>query len=506
MTQVIAGIVLLCFILVTIAVGVVSSRKARTVEGFLLGGRTVGPWLSAFSYGTTYFSAVIFVGYAGMFGWTIGLAGIWIGVANALLGCLLAWFVLARPARRMTHALNARTIPEFFAARYNCSIMKRFAAVIIFIFLVPYAASVYKGLGVLFSSIFTSASPTLCIVIVAALTGIYLVLGGYVATTLNDLIQGFIMVVGLIAMLLILAGRPEVGGISGATLNLSAIDGNLVDLFGGANIKQLIPNILLTSFGVWGMPQMVHKYYAVKDENSIRIATVISTVFALIIGGGAYFTGALGRLFVPAAESGAPDLAAGYDGVVPAMLMSALGNGVLPNIILGVILLLLLSASMSTLSSVVISSSSAISIDLIHEINPNVKQGTQLMLMRWLCVLFIILSFIFATMNISFIVNLMSFSWGVVAGSFIGPFLWGLYGKWVTKAGAWAGLLAGVVVVGGLLIYFTSSMGFAAAKSLAPQMGVAAMAVSVIAVPLVSLVTKKFDGAHTDKVFGGELR
>jgi SSS family solute:Na+ symporter/sodium/proline symporter len=339
-------------------------------------------------------------------------------------------------------------------------------------------------------------------VMVALLTGIYLVLGGYVATAMNDLIQGIIMVAGLIAMVAILLSRPEVGGFSGAVENLSAIRENLVDFFGGANIKVLIPNILLTSFGVWGMPQMVHKYYAIKDEGSIRIATIVSTVFALIIGCGAYFTGALGRLFVPVADGGVPDVAGGYDGVVPAMLMSALGNGVFPNIILGVILLLLLSASMSTLSSIVLSSSSAISIDLIQEIRPDIRQKPQLIITRFLCLLFIVFSFIFATMNISFIVNLMSFSWGVVAGSFIGPFLWGLYGKWITKAGAWAGLLSGIVVVGGALVYFSSISSFAIAKSLAPQMGVAAMAASLVVVPLVSLFTKKFDKTHTEKIFG----
>ena len=215
MTQIIAVAVLLCFVCITLAVGIASARRALTVDGFLLGGRNIGPWLSAFAYGTTYFSAVIFVGYSGMFGWTVGLAGIWIGVANALLGCLLAWLVLAKPARRMTHALNARTIPELFAARYMSGAMKRYAAIIIFIFLVPYAAGVYKGLGALFSSIFTGTPPNLCIAIVAILTAIYLVLGGYVATSLNDFIQGIIMLAGLVAMIAIFLSRPEVGGIAG---------------------------------------------------------------------------------------------------------------------------------------------------------------------------------------------------------------------------------------------------------------------------------------------------
>jgi SSS family solute:Na+ symporter/sodium/proline symporter len=498
MTQTIAVIGLLCFVAVTLAVGVVSARKALTIEGFLLGGRNIGPWLSAFSYGTTYFSAVIFVGYSGMFGWITGFSGIWIGIGNALLGCLLAWLVLARPARRMTHALNARTIPEFFAGRYLSTGMKRYSAFIIFVFLVPYAAGVYKGLGSLFSAIFTGASPTLCIAIVAALTCAYLVLGGYVATSLNDFVQGVIMLAGLTAMIVILVTRPEVGGFAAAVEKLSAIDPKLTDFFNGANLKILLPNILLTSFGVWGMPQMVHKYYAIKDDKSVKIATVVSTVFATIIGVGAYFTGALSRLFIAAGADGLPDVAGGYDGAVPSMLITALTGGVFQNIVLAVILLLLLSASMSTLSGVVLSSSAAVSIDLIQELRPTIQPGRQLLITRGLCFLFIALSFPVATMNISFIVNLMSFSWGVVAGSFIGPFLWGLYGRWITKSGAWAGLLSGLVVVGGALLYLSASVGFAAAKSFAPQMGISAMIVSLVAVPIVSLFTRKFDAAHVD--------
>jgi SSS family solute:Na+ symporter/sodium/proline symporter len=436
-----------------------------------------------------------------MFGWTVGFASIWIGIANALLGCLLAWLALARPTWRLTHALNARTIPELFEGRYLSKGMKLYSAIIIFVFLVPYAASVYRGLGTLFSSIFAGAPPNLCIAMVAVLTGVYLVLGGYVATSLNDFVQGVIMLAGLVAMVAIFLSRPEAQGLSNAVRSIEAIDPNLTDFFGRANFSVLLPNILLTSFGVWGMPQMVHKYYAIKDERSIKTATVVSTLFALLIGCGAYFSGSLARLFVAAGEGGAPDVEGGYDGVVPAMLMQALSGGVFANIVLGVILLLLLSASMSTLSSVVLSSSSAVSIDLISSLRPDVGAKQQLAIMRLLCVLFIVASFVFATMNISFIVNLMSFSWGVVAGSFIGPFIWGLYGKWVTKAGAWAGLLSGVCVVGGALLYLTSAAGFDAAKALAPQMGISAMAASLAAVPVVSLFTKKFKASHIDKVF-----
>ncbi|MEG1931332.1 MAG: sodium:solute symporter, partial [Anaerovorax sp.] len=296
MTQIIATISLVVFVALMLFVGIKSAKHAGTVDGFLLGGRNVGPWISAFSYGTSYFSAVIFIGYAGMFGWNMGLSSMWIGIGNAFIGCYLAWKLLAKRTRRMTRKLNARTMPEFFAARFKCRYMKLYAAAIIFLFLVPYAAGVYKGLGTLFSYIFVGASPVTCMAIVAILTGIYLVLGGYVATSINDFIQGIIMVVGIVAMVAILVSRPEVGGFAGAYTKLAAINPELVNLSGGINAPFLMINIALTSFGVWGLPQMVHKYYAINDEKNIRIATIVSTLFALLIGCGAYFTGSLSRL------------------------------------------------------------------------------------------------------------------------------------------------------------------------------------------------------------------
>ncbi len=501
MIQLIATISLVVFVIVMLLVGIYSTKKAGTVEGFLLGGRSIGPWISAFAYGTTYFSAVIFIGYAGMFGWNIGLGSMWIGVGNALIGCLLAWIFLARRTRRMTRTLNARTMPEFFAARYDSRRMKLYAAAIIFLFLVPYAAGVYKGLGTMFSAIFVGADPVTCMLIVAVLTGIYLVLGGYVATSTNDFIQGIIMIFGLAAMVVILVSRPEVGGFAAAYEKLSAINPQLVDMTGGSSASFLVTNICLTSFGVWGLPQMVHKYYAIKDESSIKTATIVSTVFATMIGCGAYFTGSLSRLFIEPDANGLPNVPGGFDGAVPGLLMKALTENVFSTIILSIILLLLLSASMSTLSSIVLSSSSAVSIDLVKEVRPQIKPKNQVVLMRLLCLIFIALSFIFATANISFIVNLMSFSWGVVAGSFIGPFIWGLYSKNITKTGAWTGMMSGIVVVGGCILYYTSTAGFDAAKSMAPIFGVSAMAASVVVTPVVSAFTRKFSEEHNLKVF-----
>lgn len=509
-TQIVTIIALAVFSALMVAIGIYSWRKTQTIEGFLLGGRNVGAWVSAFAYGTSYFSAVVFVGYAGQHGWNIGIGSLWIGIGNALLGCLLAWKVLAKRTRSMTHTLSSKTMPEFFESRYNSKAIKIFAAVIIFVFLVPYSAAVYKGLGSMFSAIFPDVPTNVWIMVIAVLTGVYLVLGGYVATAYTDLVQGIIMVIGVVAMIIAVVNSKNVGGFGVFMDNLRAIpeDGaQLTSWYGGSSLKFLCVNILLTSFGTWGLPQMVNKYYAIKDEKSIKQATVISTLFALIIGCGAYFTGSLSRLVL---NNTLPE--GGVDSVIPTTLLTALGDSnIVTTIILALILILLLSASMSTLSSIVLSSSSAISIDLVPEIKKNYSKKAQMRTTRVLCLIFVILSYIFATQNITIIVNIMSFSWGIVSGCFMGPYLWGIYSKKTTKMGAWAGMIAGFLTVAVTTVVLTASADaptvyecFKIAASKAPEMGCAAMAVSAIVVPIVSLFTPKFSKEHIDKVFKKE--
>ncbi len=496
--QVVAMLAMLVFVAMMVAVGVVCAKQTQTLHGFLLGGRNVGAWMSAFAYGTSYFSAVIFIGYAGKTGWGIGLGGVWIGVFNALLGSLLAWLVLARRTRRMTHALNASTMPEFFAARYHCEGLKIVSALIIFIFLMPYAASVYMGLGFLFNAIFPGIPYVYCMFFIAALTSVYLVLGGYVATALSDFVQGIIMIFGIIMMVVMVVNNPVVGGISAGLHKLSLLENgqNLTHPFGGSNWPSLLSLILLTSFGTWGLPQMVHKFYAIRDEASISKATVISTLFAALIGTGAYFTGIFGRLFL---NNTLPK--EGFDKIVPDMLVAALSGGMFANVVFSVILLLVLSASMSTLSSVVLSASSALVVDLLAVVRPSITQKSQMTLLRMVCVIFIALSFVFASMRVTFIISLMSFSWGTVSGCFIGPYLWGLYSKKVTRVGAWTGMLAGFSTMILLVGYTTATQGFGAATANSPTFGACAMAASVIIVPIASALSKPFEKAHIENLF-----
>ena len=494
-------IIALCAYAIAMAlIGCISYGKSKTLDGFLIGGRNIGAWATAFAYGTTYFSAVVFVGYAGQHGWNIGIGAIWIGVGNAVLGCLLSWLLFANKTRKMTKKLEAKTMPEYFGKRYASRGMKIFAAIVIFIFLVPYSAAVYKGLGALFSAVFPGVETWVWMLIIACLTAVYLVAGGYVATAYTNLLQGIVMIVGVICLVVAVINHDSVGGIAGLIENLGKFESlpgdpnpttgsQLTSIFGGSAFKFLCFNIMLTSFGTWGLPQMIGKFYAIKDTAAIKRGTIISTIFCVVIGCGAYLIGSASRLVL-----GGQLPEGGVDSVIPEMLMKVLGNNTFGIILLAVIIILLLSASMSTLVAVVLTSASAVAVDLIPAVRKKeTKPETQMLLTRLFCLAFVACSFIFATRNIPIIVSLMSFSWGVVSGCFIGPYVWGLFSKRITKIGACAGMIAGLATVGisTLVITLTSSFSVAASKS--PEMGVAAMAVSLVVVPLVSLLTKNKD-------------
>ncbi len=502
-------IIALCVYAIAMAlIGCISYGRSKTLDGFLIGGRNIGAWMTAFAYGTTYFSAVVFVGYAGQHGWNIGLGAIWIGIGNAVLGCLLSWLLFANKTRKMTKKLQAKTMPEYFEKRYDSKGLKIFAAVIIFIFLVPYTAAVYKGLGSLFSAVFPGVETWVWMLIIACLTAVYLVAGGYVATAYTDLIQGIVMIVGVICLVFAVLGHENVGGIGGLIENLGKFESlpgdpnpitgdQLTNIFGGSSFKFLCFNIMLTSFGTWGLPQMIGKFYAIKDTAAIKRGTVISTIFCLIIGCGAYLIGSASRLVL-----GGVLPEGGVDAVIPAVLMEVLGNGTLGIILLAVIMILLLSASMSTLEAVVLTSASAVAVDLIPAVRKKeTKPETQMLLTRLLCLAFVACSFVFATQNIPIIVSLMSFSWGVVSGCFIGPYIWGLFSKKITKIGAYAGVLSGLLTVGISTLVITLTDSFAAAAKVSPEMGVSAMAVSMVVVPVVSLLTKNKDPERVDEIF-----
>ena len=486
-------IFLLIFFASMIAVGLYSRKHATNVNDFVLGGRTVGPWLTAFAYGTSYFSAVVFVGYAGQFGYKYGLSATWIGIGNAILGSLVAWVALGRRTRVMTMKLSASTMPDFFGKRYDSNALRIVASAIAFVFMIPYTASVYNGLSRLFGMAF-DIPYAVCVIAMAALTCVYVVLGGYMATAINDFIQGIIMIFGIIAVIVaVLNGQ---GGFYEAVKSLAEIESDVPLTMGqkgvfasffGPDLPNLLGVVVLTSLGTWGLPQMVHKFYAIKDEKSIKTGTIISTFFAIIVSGGCYFLGGFGRLFDTEAIYDAKGNIV-YDAIVPSMLST------LPDILVGIVIVLVLSASMSTLSSLVLTSSSTLTLDLIKgNIVKDMTEKKQLLCMRIMLVFFVVVSVVIALDPPTFIAQLMGISWGALAGAFLAPFLYGLYWKGVTKAAVWASFVCGVgITVANMFFKFIASP---------INAGAIAMVAGLIVVPVVSLITPKMKKEKVEEIF-----
>ena len=500
---------LVCFFALMIGVGLACRKHATDVNSFVLGGRSVGPWLTAFAFGTSYFSAVIFVGYAGQFGWNFGLASTWIGLGNAFIGSLLAWSVLGRRTRVMTQHLNSKTMPDFFEKRYDSTKLKVVASFIVFVFLIPYTASLYNGLSSLFNNVF--AIPYWVVVVtMAVLTGVYVIFGGYMATAINDFIQGIIMLVGVVAV--VAAVLNQNGGFNAALEAINTQAGHEYTSIFGPDPIFLLFVVLLTSLGTWGLPQMVGKFYSIKDEDSIKKGTIISTIFAVVVAGGCYFLGGFGRLYKDnMIESGYISDAGVvmFDKVVPTMLSN------LAPIIVALIVVLVLAASMSTLSSLVLTSASTITLDVVKPAVGRKKKMNErqtVFVMRLFIVFFIAISAVIAILKDSlwkdsvFIAQMMGVSWGALAGAFLAPFLYGLYWKKTTKAAVVASFIFGtgleivqLCISVGWISIDGGVLGFIFRNSL--YSGVFAMVGGLILVPIVSLLSKKTMPRNIDAKF-----
>jgi len=484
-------ILLLLFFIVTIFVGFYFRKRTSSVNDFVLGGRAVGPWLTAFAYGTSYFSAVIFVGYAGQFGWRFGTAATWVGLGNAFIGSLMPWVILGRRTRVMTNHLKSATMPEFFGSRYGSPALKIGASIILFIFLIPYTASLYNGLSRLFEMAF-HVDFIYCIIGMAVLTAVYVVVGGYFATAANDFIQGIIMLIGIAAIIGAVLGSN--GGLINALAKLAEVKGNNVNnvpvpgiftSFFGPDPLSLLGVIILTSLGTWGLPQMVSKFYSIKSEKMISKGAIVSTFFGLVVAGGCYFLGSFGRLYDnPNIRN--PSGAIVYDAIVPAMLSK------FPDFMIGIVIVLVFAASISTLSSLVMASSSTLTLDFLKgHVIKKMSEKSQLLIIRSLIVVFIVIASFIAIIQykggISFIAQLMGISWGALAGSFLAPFLYGLYWKRVTKPAVWCNFIFSVALMT-LNIFFRPSFPLILQSPI--NAGAFTMLAGFIIVPVISVLTK----------------
>ena len=492
-------VILAIYVAIMVTIGVYTSKRTKSTTDFMLGGRSVGSWLTAFSYGTTYFSAVVFIGYAGQFGWGYGVSASWVGIGNAFIGSLIPFFLLGRRTRLMTNHIGAKTMPEYFEKRFNSNALKTASALIVFIF----------DLG--------ENGGTYIIIAMAVLSAFYVTLGGYKATALNDFFQGIIMLIGIATVVGLTVQKKD-----GFTAAVNALDlipddkgntGTLGSVFGPDPIN-LLGVVILTSLGTWGLPQMVQKFYAIKDEQAIRKGAIISTFFAVVVAGGSYFMGGFVRLYCTLDENesgkaliekvnGRPV----FDTMVPALL-----NQALPNLLIGLVVVLVLSASLSTLSSLVLTSSSTLTNDLIKPRIKNFSDKSQMTTMRVFIAVFLVISVIIACNKNASISTLMSYSWGALSGAFLGPFLYGLFLKKATPAACAASFITGLGITITHMLLFNLSA-FSGVKEavaglgcplnlLSPiNAGAFSMIVSLIIVPIVNSFTKAPDAKIVDNAF-----
>ena len=499
-------LILVVFFTIIVSIGLYCRKKAVDVNSFVLGGRSIGPWMTAFAYGTTYFSAVMLVGYSGQFGWRFGVSSTWIGIGCAVIGSLLSWVVLARRTRIMTQHLGSATMPDFFGTRYNSKPLKLVASAIVFVFMIPYTASLYNGLSRVFAMAF-NIDFAIVIVIMAVLTGVYVIAGGYWATAINDFLQGSVMLIGVIAF--IGAVLNTNGGLMSSIDALARVSDSAVSDSPGVFASFLGPDpinlfgvLILVSLGTWGLPQMIQKFYAIQSEKQIAKGTIISTLFAIVIAGGGFFIGGFGRLF---ADSTAfrSDGSVIYDSIVPGMFSGY------SDLLMGVIILLVLAASMSTLASLVMTSASTLTLDFIQgTIVKAMDEKRKVLIIRLLIVMFVIISASIAIFqynnSVVFIAQLMGVSWGALAGSFLAPYLYGLYWKRTTPIAVWFSMAFGTLF--NITVFLTTIN--VLPKSLLPELlrspinaGAFTMLFGLILVPIVSLLTPKLNKEYVDKCF-----
>ena len=499
MQPVIYAALVVAYVALMLAIGYWSMKRTRDVGDFFLGGRTLGPWMSAFAYGTTYFSAVLFIGYAGRLGWGFGIHTLWIVLGNTFVGTLLAWRILAARTRDMTARLNVMTMPEFLRARYDSPVLQMISALIVFLFLVPYSASVYMGLSYLFEKAF-GLQYNQALVFLALLTGVYLVMGGYFAVAISDFIRGVIEFLGVVVMVSLLAAMK--GG-------FAATFGALQDPHYAPGLHAppppggpafpgwltLVSLVLITSFGPWALPQMVQKFYSIRSRSDVTRAMVIATVFALFMSFGAYYSGALTHLFFTDPKSDLAPIVDVHTGK-PELdkLMPFFITRFVPQWLVLIILLMVFSASMSSLSSLVLVSSSAIAIDLFGGNRRERNPRHTMILMRVLCGIFVIVSLLIALSRVDVIVNLMVIAWGALSGAFLAPYLYGLFWRRATRAGAYAGMLSGVGTAIGLFLLW--------GKPFIPVAGAIAMVLPLLLMPVISLLTNPPRADVVSRAFG----
>jgi SSS family transporter len=457
-------LVLAAYLLLLFVIGLVARSRARSAEGFYLGSRSIGAWVTAFSFVAAYYSSVVIIGGGG-FGYKYGMATLWVGATNVLVGTLLAWIVLGARTRTMTGRLGTITMPDFFARRFDSPAARTISAVVVTVFLVLYSVSVVQGMGHAFE-VLVDVPYVWGVLLSALIIIVYTALGGYVAVVWTGFAQGIIMIAGLLLLTVLALGR--VGGLAQAFSRLGTIEaGKYLVTPGIWGWPGIISFSMIVSFGVWGMPQLVTRFYSMKNLQVLRLGTVVATL------GGAiallpYFNGALARVLFPALPAA--------DKAIPMLVKTAM-----PAWASAVFLAAVIAAGMSTFSAVLIVSVSSLVKDLVRDsFRVQLAPKTEVALSRICSVVIGLAAVLVALRPPAMILVITGFAWAVIASTTLWPYLLGLYWRRPSRAGVVAAMAGGCI---------TSLVWLALGNPFKLHGFVPGMSVSLVLLVAVSLLT-----------------
>jgi len=425
------GVVFAFYMVILIAIGIISARKVKTIEDYYVAGRNIGPALLGVHYGTVYFSSVLMIG-GGAYAYRFGLATLWIAVGNTVLGAFLPFLLFGGRIRSFSEVLGALTLPDFFRERYQSRFLHVWTSVLTVVFMTVYLVSVFMGVSYIFN-VTMGLSYEVSLLITALIVGFYLAVGGTVACVWNDFIQGTVMALGTLFLTYMVISHG--GGIQNITQGLADIDPGLVSFPGVWGFWGLFSYLMVTSVGPWGLPQSLTRFYMMRDPKVVRWAIVFATVFCIAMTTCSYFNGAAARFAfqqggveIPLLPSGRPD----YDIVIPKLIML-----VLPTFIAAVYLSAVIAASQSTADAVILMASFGLARDLYHKLlNPEADDEAILRLSK-ICTAGVTLAgLVLAYFRPKMILDLAMMAWAALSAAIMAPFLYSLFWRRVTRTAA----------------------------------------------------------------------
>ncbi len=493
-------IAMVIYMAAVIVIGIMYARRAnKSSENYFLGGRSLGPWVTAMSAEASDMSGWLLMGLPGVVYWC-GLAdAAWTAIGLAI-GTYLNWLIVSKRLRRYSvRANNSITLPDFFSNRFRekNKVIMTLAALFILIFFTVYAASCFVTCGKLFAQLF--GAPYIAMMIVGAVfVLLYTILGGFLAESASDFMQGIVMIVALVVIVTI--GTVTAGGFGAIIENSKDIPGFL-EFFGMANpstvdgVQQVVNGAplfgekldygLLTicsmmawGLGYFGMPQVLLRFMAIRDEKELKPSRRIAMVWVVISLAVAVFIGIMGRTLFPvehltksASES----------------IFITLSTSSLPALLAGFVMAGILAATISSSDSYLLIAASAVAKNIFHGVVRKKATDKQVMWVTRITLLVIaIIAIVIALDENSVIFDIVSFAWSGFGATFGPLMLFSLFWKRTTRAGAIAGMVSGAGMVFLWKLVISKLGGVFAIYELLP-----AFIFSAICIVVVSLLTKR---------------